>query len=52
MSEMEWQKQVLRESGYRRCIVLHGIRLHRNVCGWIRIHRNVCGWSIVISRKP
>jgi len=24
MSDMEWQKQVLRESGYRRCIVLHG----------------------------
>ena len=24
MSVMEWQKQVLRESGYRRCILLHG----------------------------
>jgi len=24
MSDMEWQNQVLRESGYRRCIVLHG----------------------------
>ena len=24
MSDMEWQNQVVRESGYRRCIVLHG----------------------------
>ena len=24
MSDMEWEKQVQRESGYRRCIVLHG----------------------------